>query len=529
LGAAIAGALLASLLAPAASPAASPDGWTFVQVQRVNSLQLQFGTDTYATQNAFGGAFAGVAQSSLQSSIDSSVADGSTSWLMEMPGLADLSGTSNTSFDTGIIDATPARPAGDPATYDGTSDLDWWYLPDNSELGPDGSPFNTVAGTFSAATFSAGPGHVKLSLIIGGSPAQMAISSTRIQAVAGSSSALTTSSNGYPPGHLAGEHLPSTLTSFGSMSSGKLAGHVSAGSLAAAPIPPSMAAGGPAACTEGYSSTNTLLDVLVTGCKVAGGLVLVTAVHPTQPDTVDPALGSGTYVFTTDVSKHVTGCTHNAGAASLSDCLAAAAYSAYFHFTTDRVIDENQVRIVNVLSVSTSGSGTVTSSPGGIDCGPDCSQAYGPSTQVTLTPTAAAGSSFTGWSGDCSGTGACTVLMDQARSVSATFAGPVQETPPGSGGSAPAGESPAVGTTDTAGATTTPPTAKCIVPKVTGKAFAKAKRAILNAHCTLGRIARSFSARVQKGRVIAQTPRSGKRLSAGSKIRLTLSKGHRRK
>jgi len=42
----------------------------------------------------------------------------------------------------------------------------------------------------------------------------------------------------------------------------------------------------------------------------------------------------------------------------------------------------------------------VTSSPGGIDCGSDCSEAYLEGTTVTLTPAVEAGSTFSGWSGD---------------------------------------------------------------------------------------------------------------------------------
>ncbi|MFZ9668517.1 MAG: InlB B-repeat-containing protein [Solirubrobacterales bacterium] len=89
------------------------------------------------------------------------------------------------------------------------------------------------------------------------------------------------------------------------------------------------------------------------------------------------------------------------------------------------------------LSVSKTGtgSGTVTSSPSGVDCGSDCTEIYDRDTQVTLAATAVTGSSFTEWSSSdpsfsCPGTGACTVTMDQARTVSATFtADPPTPTP----------------------------------------------------------------------------------------------------
>jgi Fe-S cluster biogenesis protein NfuA len=73
------------------------------------------------------------------------------------------------------------------------------------------------------------------------------------------------------------------------------------------------------------------------------------------------------------------------------------------------------------VSKNGTGAGTVTSSPAGIDCGATCSAAFVQGTMVTLTPTAAGGSTFAGWGGACSGTGSCVVTMDQARSVTATF------------------------------------------------------------------------------------------------------------
>ncbi len=97
---------------------------------------------------------------------------------------------------------------------------------------------------------------------------------------------------------------------------------------------------------------------------------------------------------------------------------------------SDQVLDSNVfIQAGSLVSGHTltvtkagTGSGTVTSSPAGIDCGATCSAEFTEGTMVTLTATPAAGSTFTGWSGACSGTGTCTVTMDQDRAVTATFA-----------------------------------------------------------------------------------------------------------
>lgn len=76
-----------------------------------------------------------------------------------------------------------------------------------------------------------------------------------------------------------------------------------------------------------------------------------------------------------------------------------------------------------ILSVSKTGngSGTVTSSPSGIDCGSQCSSAFETGAQVTLTAVAAPGSTFIGWTGACRGTGTCTVRMSANQAVTAEF------------------------------------------------------------------------------------------------------------
>lgn len=65
------------------------------------------------------------------------------------------------------------------------------------------------------------------------------------------------------------------------------------------------------------------------------------------------------------------------------------------------------------------GPGVVTSAPAGIDCGDDCTESFAMGRVVLLTAT---GGNFTGWSGGCAGVDPCTVTMNAATTVTATFA-----------------------------------------------------------------------------------------------------------
>ncbi|MFL5916868.1 MAG: InlB B-repeat-containing protein [Gaiellaceae bacterium] len=76
------------------------------------------------------------------------------------------------------------------------------------------------------------------------------------------------------------------------------------------------------------------------------------------------------------------------------------------------------------LTVNVSGSGTVTSSPAGINCSTSfCSAPFAQGTQVTLTATPAPGSLFSGWHFfGCTGVGPCTISMNIDQDVVVHFA-----------------------------------------------------------------------------------------------------------
>jgi hypothetical protein len=77
------------------------------------------------------------------------------------------------------------------------------------------------------------------------------------------------------------------------------------------------------------------------------------------------------------------------------------------------------------LVVNKSGIGGVSGT--GIFCGPTCDKGYPELSRVTLTAEPGPDSYFTGWSGACSGTGACHVIMSTPREVTANF----EPIPPG--------------------------------------------------------------------------------------------------
>ncbi len=124
------------------------------------------------------------------------------------------------------------------------------------------------------------------------------------------------------------------------------------------------------------------------------------------------------------------------------------------------------------LTVEVDGTGVGTVTGGGIgNCSGSCSASETPQSTVTLTATPASGSTFTGWSGACSGTGTCTVALPYDQNVIATFSsgGPVTATTSGAVSSTPAG-------TPAGTATTTPVAAKCTLKVTSNKVLIKAPK-----------------------------------------------------
>ena len=66
---------------------------------------------------------------------------------------------------------------------------------------------------------------------------------------------------------------------------------------------------------------------------------------------------------------------------------------------------------------------------------------------------------------------------------------------------------------------------ECVVPKVKGKKLKKAKRKIERANCTVGKVKKKPSDKVDKGRVIKQKPKPETRKPAGAAVKLVVSKG----
>ncbi len=90
-------------------------------------------------------------------------------------------------------------------------------------------------------------------------------------------------------------------------------------------------------------------------------------------------------------------------------------------------------RFTLTINKSGSGSGSVTSSPAGIDCGTVCSTTFAQGENVSLAAAPDTGSVFSAWGGDCAGSDATTsITMNDDKTCTASFdtQAPQNQAPP---------------------------------------------------------------------------------------------------
>jgi hypothetical protein len=83
----------------------------------------------------------------------------------------------------------------------------------------------------------------------------------------------------------------------------------------------------------------------------------------------------------------------------------------------------------------------------------------------------------------------------------------------------------AAATSASTAAVPTPP--PCLAPKLKGKTVTKARRLLHMAHCALGSVTHAHS-RLRRGLIVSQRPRAGASRPRGTKVRVVVSRGHRR-
>jgi len=309
---------------------------SFEQSHRMTSLALQFSTDTYCTKNRLGAGPTNVgtssqpsAQKMITDAVNSGVSDGSITIGFQALGLADLTGTSGT-LQMGVLGGVPVAGTG----YSGNSDLDWWYTTDAATIDASRVPVKKAPASITAKALTAGPANFAISVNFVGVPVTMDMLNVKFKATVGASST-PLASTGTTPGHLASEHLDPALQSFATMTAGEMCGDTTAQSLANILVPSVLV--GPNICSQNYTSSNTMLDVYISGCTYLGFIAIVNS--QTQPDGTRDGNNNSLYKFFANAQHFVTSCTRGGQPANLTtDCLPNATYSSFYKFTTDRVI-----------------------------------------------------------------------------------------------------------------------------------------------------------------------------------------------
>jgi cysteine-rich repeat protein len=283
--------------------------------------------------NTLGHAFSTLALAQINSELQQSINNGVLNNLLQFSGLDDLTGGSaDSSLTIGFLPAVPDPSKG---TWPGGAPLDYWFKVLPSSVDAQGLPLNSLSGSVTTRTLSAGPGLLKLPIAIGGAPSTLAIANAKLSVTLDATP--TPNPPAPPPAALAaGLKVFQSIT--GSGTGQGICGNVTVESLSRIPVPASLASGAANACeactgSRAYTACagntvapgcNSMLDLLVGGCRAAQCLVAI--VTATQPDV--PATGSAS----------VRPLSLDAGNAVPSEQSTgnADAYSSYFRFNANR-------------------------------------------------------------------------------------------------------------------------------------------------------------------------------------------------
>jgi uncharacterized repeat protein (TIGR01451 family) len=175
------------------------------------------------------------------------------------------------------------------------------------------------------------------------------------------------------------------------------------------------------------TQTNTVVPVFtLTAAKTGNGTGTVTS----DPGINGP-IDCGTSCSATYLSGTVVNVGENSDASSLfagwSGACSGTGSTCTITMDANKSVTANFVLGIQLnVSLAGSGTGTVTSNDGVINCASSsgtCSSLYLPGTSVSLTAAPAGTSVFGGWSGACTGTDpkVCSITLNSNQSVTATF------------------------------------------------------------------------------------------------------------
>ena len=192
---------------------------------------------------------------------------------------------------------------------------------------------------------------------------------------------------------------PSATTTYTATATGAGGTTTAAASVTVTPAPtPTVAiTANPTSISSGSSSTLTVTATNATGVVVTGS----------DSSSYTLAASGGTQIVT---PKSTT--TYTATATGTGGKTATA--------TAKVTVVTGSAFVLTVNNVGT-GSGTVTSSPAGINCPQTCTATFANGTAVELTATPEAGTTFAGWSGPCTGLKTCDITLADNTTVTSTF------------------------------------------------------------------------------------------------------------